>query len=232
MEKERNWNEVKEKIVSMGAAFTEDKVSDQLSAYIRKLGYVTYPILVDLRALETVDAQLGVVVTCVNEETNNGVYVFVVLRNHSYGLVTVIPSTISKAPMVRRVSGDMTTAILGVDHPPLEPFDMMEIAMHTLLNTFLTDIRIAYHIPDEYKDAFLKRYLAVFLRDMAHYYNGTLDKDGKPLVNEEIVNMQPACLRDQLLGLVPDGMIEKEERKGESDEKGASSNAETDTSSV
>ena len=235
MAMEHNWEEVKEAIVTMGAAFTEDTVSSQLSGYIRELGYVTYPILVDVRQMDTVEAELGVVVTCVKEEDDNGVYVFIILRDHSYGLITLIPSTISKAPMIRKVVGDLTTAILRVDHPPLTPFDMMEITMHVMLNTCLADIQRAYHIPEEYKEAFLKRYMAVFLRDMAHYYNGTMDEEsGKPLVNEEIVDIQPACLRDQLMGKVPEGMIKGQEESEPEKEpkKEEEMNAQADTSGL
>lgn len=218
MAMEHNWEEVKESIVTMGAAFTEDTVSSQLSSYIRELGYETHPILVDVSAMETVEAELGVVVTYVNEEENNGVYVFVVLRDHSYGLVTLIPSTVSKAPMIRKVTGDLTAAILGVDHPPLTPFDMIEITGQVLLNTFLKDIRIAYHIPEEQKETFLKMYLPKFLVNMAYYYTGAVDKEtGKPLVNEEIADMQPAYIREQLLGNVPE--IFQEKTKEIEDEK-------------
>lgn len=237
---EHDWEEVKKAIVLMGAAFTDASVSTQLSGYIRELGYVTHPILVDVRQMDTVEAELGVVVTCVKEEDNNGVYVFIILRDHSYGLITLIPSTVSKAPMIRKVAGDLTTAILGVDHPPLTPFDMMEITMHVLLNTCLADIQRAYHIPEEYKETFLKHYMAVFLRDMAHYYNGTVDEaSGKPLVNEEIVDMRPACLRDQLMGKVPEGMIkgqeeseQEESEQGEEPKKEEETNAQADTSGL
>lgn len=220
MSKEYDWNDIKTRIVSIGGAFTDAAISPQLAAYVQELGYEPHPILVDTKGMSgvDVDADFGVVVTYKDDADNNGVYVFVVLRDHSYGLITLLPSTISKAPMIRKVSGDMTNAILSVDHPPLTPFDMVEVAGQVLLNTFIKDIRIAYHIPDEQKEAFLKMYLPKFLVNIAYYYTGAVDKKtGKPMVNEEIADMQPAYIREQLLGNVPEIFQDKPETKPETD---------------
>lgn len=214
-----DWNDIKNRILSLGGTFREEAVHPQIAAYIRELGYEAHPLIVDVSQMDRMDEDLGVcdlavVVTSTQSETNNGVYIFVFLRDHSYGLINLVPSTISKAPMIRKVTGDMTTALLGVDHPPLTPFDMVEIAGQLLVNTFLKDIQIAYRIPDDQKESFLRMYLPKFLVNIAYYYTGAVDKKtGKPMVNEEIVDMQPAYIREQLRQGVPD-IFKPEEKPG------------------
>ena len=57
-----------------------------------------------------------------------------------------------------------------------------------------------------------------FLVNIAYYYTGAVDKKtGKPMVNEEIADMQPAYIREQLLGNVPEIFQDKPETKPETD---------------
>ena len=99
-----NWEIVKENLKTMGVSYQEQPCEETLHNFIKQCGYETHPMIVDLTNLSTVDADLGVVVSHENPETNDGVYVFCVLKNHTLGLITVIPSTISKGPMIRQVA--------------------------------------------------------------------------------------------------------------------------------
>ena len=127
-------------------------------------------------------------------DSDDGVYIFTVLHSGQAGFIVVKPGTISKAPMVRRISGDVVSAISGMDMPPMMPFDAMEISMHVMLGTIMKNIIESCRIPKEYEDAFLRIYFPKFLTDMGLYYAGATTKDGQPMVYEEIVNMEPMVI--------------------------------------
>lgn len=215
-----DWNAIKENLGKLGVSWQQRPVEDALSGYIGECGYDTHPMIVNLESMETVNADLGVIVTHKDIQTNNGVYIFVVLKDHTQGLITVLPSTVSKGPAIRKVAGDFTNALLGVEHPPLTPFDMVEITGQILVNTFLKDIMIAYNIPKEKERQFLCMYLPKFLVEVAYYYTGASDQDGKPLVTEEIADMEPAIIRQALVeGSFPDVFQEPDKEKPEAEVK-------------
>lgn len=192
--------QVKANLKEMGVCYQEREPEKTLTVFIRQCGYETHPIIVNLSEVETVDADIGVIVTHEKPETNNGVYIFCVLKNEAVGLITVIPSTVTKGPMVRRVIGDVTNAITGLDTPPLTPFDMIEVAGQVIANTIMKDLMTAYNIPKEKEQAFLCMYLPKFLANVAMYYTGAAGKDKKPMVNEEAADMEPAQVRQILMG--------------------------------
>lgn len=195
-----NWEQIRTNLDTMGMTYQERTIDDTLSGYIHQCGYCTHPLVVNMDSVDFVDATLGVLVTHVDEHTNNGVYVFVVLRDHTQGLITVIPSTISKGPVLRKVEGDITNAITGISKPAMTPFDLMEVTGQVLANTVMKDILTAFHIPREKEKSFLRIYLPKFLSNVASYYLGVKTKDGKPVVIEEIVDMEPAMIRKVVLG--------------------------------
>ena len=195
-----DWEQIKANLETMGMHYQERTIDDALSSYIYQCGYQTHPLVVNMEQVEFIDATIGVVVTHIDEQTNNGVYVFVVLRDHTQGLITVIPSTISKGPILRKVEGDITNAITGISKPPLTPFDMIEVTGQVLANTVMKDLMSAFHIPREKEKTFLRIYLPKFLSNVASYYLGVKTKDGKPVVLEEIADMEPAMIRKMVLG--------------------------------
>lgn len=188
----------------MGTEYKEHEPDESLAGFMHECGYQAHPAIVDLRPLNTVNADIGVIATSLDESTNNGVYIFCVLKDHALGLITVIPSTVSKAPMVRKVSGDVTNAITGIMLPPLTPFDMVEITGQVIANTVMKDIITAFHVPKETEQAFICMYLPKFLANVAMYYTGAAGEDKKPIVNEEIVDMEPALILQAMSeGTVP-----------------------------
>lgn len=214
-----NWEQIKTNLDTMGMSYQERPVDETLSGYIEQCGYVTHPLIVNMDNVELVDATLGVLVTHVDEKTNNGVYIFVVLRDHTQGLITVIPSTISKGSLLRKVEGDITNAITGLSLPAMTPFDMIEVTGQVLANTVLKDIMTAYHIPREKEKVFLRMYLPKFLSNVASYYLGVKTKDGKPAVAEEIADMEPAMIRKMALNeTFPDCFKDTPEIKDEKEE--------------
>ena len=54
-----------------------------------------------------------------DNHADNGIYIFTVLHSGQAGFIVVIPSTISRAPLVRKVSGDVISAI-NQSHPPCQ----------------------------------------------------------------------------------------------------------------
>lgn len=194
-----NWEIVKENLKTMGVSYQERPCEETLHNFIKQCGYETHPMIVDLTNLSTVDADLGVVVSHENPETNDGVYVFCVLKNHTLGLITVIPNTISKGPMIRQVAGDITTAITGVVTPPLTAFDMIEVTGQVIANTVMKNLMTAFNIPKEQESKFICMYLPKFLANVALHYTGAA-KDGKPIVNEEIADMEPTQIRQMIMG--------------------------------
>lgn len=194
-----DWEKVKAALAEMGLAWQEREPDMALARFMEQCGYIAQPMVVDLASLDHVTAKMGVVATHRDEGTNNGIYVFCVLEDGSLGLLTVVPSTVSKAPMIRRLAGDLTDAVTGVVLPPLTAFDMVEIVGQVLVNTVMKDLMMAFGVPKEKEHAFTCVYLPQFLADVAMHWTGAVDKDGKPLVNEEIVDMGPARVRQMVM---------------------------------
>lgn len=213
-----DWKEVEANLKAMGVPYQKQEPEESLAGFMQECGYQAHPAIVDLRGLDAVDADIGVLATNLDEGTNNGVYIFCVLKDHALGLVTVIPSTVSKAPMIRKISGDVTNAVTGVVLPPLTPFDMVEVTGQVIANTVMKDIATAFHIPKEKQQVFTCMYLPKFLANVAMYYTGATDKDKKPMVNEEVVDMEPAMVRQMLVeGNLPDIFKPKGKEGGEGD---------------
>lgn len=215
---ELNWTEIKKGLDIMGVSYQERDADESLKRFIKQCGYDAHSMIVCLSNLDTVDADIGVIVTHESPETNNGVYIFCVLRNHALGLITVIPSTVFKGPMIRKVTGDITNAITGVVLPSLTTFDMIEVTGQVIANTVMRDLITAFNIPKEKEQSFICMYLPKFLANVAMHYTGAADKDGNPIVNEEIADMEPTRIRQMVLGGdLPD--IFKQEPESEKQEQ-------------
>ena len=193
-----DWKKVKGNLEQIGVDYQDRSPEPELANFIGQCGYDVHPMIVNLEGLETVNAQVGVIATSKDEKSNNGVYIFCILDNKALGLVTVIPSTISKGPMVRRVTGDITNALTGLELPVLSPFDMIEVTGQVIANTVMRDLITAYNIPKEAEHTFITMYLPKFLANVALYYTGAADKDKKPLVLEEIADMEPYQIRQMI----------------------------------
>ena len=109
-----DWDIIKNNLTEIGVTFTECEPSESLSGFIRQCGYISHPMIVNLHNLETVDSDMGVIVTSVDETINDGVYIFSVLNDNSLALITIVPSTIAKGPMIRKLAGEYTDAITGI----------------------------------------------------------------------------------------------------------------------
>lgn len=186
-----NLEEIKATLTEMGLSYTEGNVPDNLVRLTKTYGYTVIPIVVDLTSESAVDAELGILVQNNALDVDNGVYIFTVLHSGQAGFMVVQPSTVSRAPFIRKVTGDITSAIDGIDLPPLMPFDMVEITAHMLTNTFMHMIMESCHIPKEYKTAFLRLYMPKFLANVGLYFVGATNEDGSPMIYETIANMEP-----------------------------------------
>ena len=194
-----DWDKIKENLTAMNVSFVDCSPSESLEGFIKECGYVVHPMIVNLKDLEMVNSDTGVIVTSVNENVNNGVYIFSILEDGSLALVTVIPSTVSKGPLIRKLSGDYTEALMGVATEPLTPFDLIEVTGQVLANTVMKHIMASFNIPKEKEQDFISVYLPKFLANVAMHYTGA-SKDSKPIVNEEIADMEPALVRQMILG--------------------------------
>ena len=188
--KDINLEEVKKSLNEMNIPYREESVPEQLMDLIKVFGYEATSLLVDLTNIDTVDAELGVIVRNARHEIDDGVYIFTVLHSGQAGFIIVEPGTISRAPIVRKVTGDLITAITSVDVPPLLPFDMIEITAHMLAGTFIKIIAESCRIPKEYEQTFMHLYMPKFLANVGMYFVGATKEDGSPMVYEEIANIE------------------------------------------
>ncbi len=191
-------DDVKQALEQMQLPYQETGVSDTLVNYMDMCGYRAYPVTVDVSGLNTIDAKMGVLASPKEETDNNGVYIFCVLENGALGLVTVIPSTVSKAPQIRKAIGDIKSALEEIPLPPLTPFDLTEITGQVLDHVITKWIVTGLHLSQAEKETFLRLYLPKFLSNVGLYYLGVADESGKPKINEEIVNVEPIQLRQYM----------------------------------
>lgn len=193
--KELNLEEVKTALTEMGIPYKEDDVPENLMKSLTELvkffNYTPSPLWANLTNIDTVDAELGIIVRNSDLEMDNGVYIFTVLHSGQAGFIVVEPSTMSRAPLIRKVTGDLISAVTAVDLPPLQPFDMIEITAHLLAGTFMKVIMESCNIPKEYEQPFLHLYMPKFLANVGMYFAGAVKEDGSPMVYEETANIEP-----------------------------------------
>ncbi len=183
--------EIKKALAEMGIPYNEGDIPANLIELTKSFGYTIIPILADISGVNTVDAELGVVVRNNDLSIDNGVYIFTVLHSGQAGFIVVEPGTVSRAPLIRRVSGDLVTAITSVDLPPLMPFDMVEVTAHMIAGTFMKTIMESCRIPAEYEQVFTRLYMPRFLANVGMYFVGATKDDGTPMVYEKVANMEP-----------------------------------------
>lgn len=192
--KEFTLDEIKKSLEDMSIPYNEEEGPKNQLELIKTFHYEAFPLTVDLAKVDTVDAEVGVVVRNADHSVDNGIYIFTVLQSGQAGFIVVEPGTISRAPMIRKVTGDMISAINGIDLPPLMPFDMVEIVGHTLTNTFMRMIMESCKIPEEHRKTFLRLYLPKFLANVGLYFTGATKEDGSPMIYEEIANIEPMII--------------------------------------
>lgn len=192
--KEFTEKEIEDALRSMNIPYKRKQPPANQASLAKTFQYEALPIIVNLKSVDTVDAERGIIVKNMDKTADNGVYIFTVLRTGQAGFIVVIPSTISKAPMIRKVTGDMISAITGIDLPPLKPFDMVEIMAYTLANTFLRFMMESCQIPEEHRSLFLRLYMPRFLANIGLYFTGATKEDGSPMIYEEVVNMEPMMI--------------------------------------
>lgn len=193
-----NLEHVKKALENMGIPYKKDKIPSNQLSLITSFGYEALSLIVDLTNIETVDAETGIIVKNKDQTVDNGIYIFTVLHSGQAGFIVVEPGTISRTPMVRKVSGDVIAAVNGIDMPPLMPYDMVEIVAHSLTGTFMKMLADSCRIPKEYQQAFLRLYVPKFLANVGMYFVGATTDDGKPMIYEEIVNMEPMVIWNAL----------------------------------
>ncbi len=185
---------IKRSLAEMNIPYKEGKIPENLENLTKQYGYTIIPVLADLSGVETVDAELGVIVRNNNLEIDNGVYIFTVLHSGKAGFIVVEPGTVSRAPIIRKAAGDLINAVTSVDLPPLTPFDMIEITAHMLAGTFMKSIMEPCHVPKEYEQAFMRLYMPKFLANVGMYFVGAVKEDGSPMVYEEVANIEPVMV--------------------------------------
>lgn len=220
--KELDLEPIKTALTDMGIPYNEDGIPENLMVLVKEFGYEASPLITDLTNVDTVDAELGVIVRNKDLKVDNGVYIFTVLHSGQAGFIVVQPGTVSRAPLVRKVTGDLIAAMTGVDLPPLTPFDMVEITGHLLAGTFMKTIMESCNIPEEYEQAFLNIYMPKFLANVGLYFTGMTKEDGSPMVYEETINMEPMIAWKGLMKGEVKKNEEKEKPENRTDTKGNS----------
>lgn len=218
--KELDLEPIKTALTDMGISYNEDGIPENLMRLVKQFGYEPSPLLADLTNVDTVDAELGVIVRNADPAIDDGVYVFTVLHSGQAGFIVVRPGTVSRTPLVRKVAGDLTAVITGLDLPPLTPFDMVEVTAHVLADTFMKTIMKSCSVPEEMEQAFLNIYMPKFLANVGMYYIGASNEDGSPMIYEETVNMEPMIAWKSLTkGASPENE-EQKETGNETDQEG------------
>lgn len=167
--------------------------------------FVMSDIFVDLQSIDGLDAVNGVVVTYQNQENNDGVYIFTVQNDSSISLMVVIPNSISTGPMIRRASGDIVSAITGLDLPMLSVFDKVEVTGQVIADTIITPMMDMLNIPQNKRVQFVTIYLPRFMANVAQQYIGS------STLKEEVVEMEPYMVKEMLFEETP----KKENDKGD-----------------
>lgn len=183
--------QVKASLSGMGIPYKDGSVLGNQLELIKSFNYEALPLTVDLTNVDSIDAETGAVVRYMDPSVDNGIYIFTVLHSGQAGFIVVEPGTVSRAPLIRKVAGDLVSAVNAVDLPPLMPFDMVEVTAHMLAGTFMKTVMKACRIPKEYEQPFLRLYMPKFLANVGMYFVGAAKEDGSPMVYEEIVNMEP-----------------------------------------
>lgn len=193
-QKQFTMDEIKQSLENMGIPYEEKDAPENQQKLVKTYRYEPLPLVVDLTKMEKIDAESGVIVRNMDDTVDNGVYAFTVLRSGQAGFLVVIPGTISRAPLVRKVAGDLISVINGVDLPPLTPYDMVEILGHVIPNTFIDMIMESCQIPKAYKKQFMNLYMPKFIANIGLYFTGATKEDGSPMIYEEVVNMEPMMI--------------------------------------
>lgn len=163
---------------------------DELAKYY---GLETYGTHVDLSAIEDLNAFEGTVVTYKDNESNNGIYVFCVQEDKSIGMFVVVPSTISTGPMIRQVTGDITSLITGADLPLLTTFDKIELTGFIISNVIIKPMIEALNIPEGKAHEFEAIYLPRFMSNVARQFLGSEE------LKEETIEMEPQMVKAMIV---------------------------------
>lgn len=192
--KEWNLDDIRSALTEMGIPYNEGNVPAHLMELITAFKYEAAPILTDLTNVDTVDAELGIIVRNMDYDADDGIYIFTVMHSGQAGFIVVQPCTVSRAPLIRKVTGDLISAVTGIDLPPLLPFDMVEITAHMIAGTFMKTLMESCHIPKDYEQIFMRLYMPKFLANVGMYFVGATKEDGSPMVYEETANMEPMMI--------------------------------------
>lgn len=119
--------EIKTALLEMEIPYADGEGPEHLLELARSFGYQPFPIMADLSGLTQVDAEIGILVQNSDLATDDGVYIFSVLHSGQAGFLVVCPGTVSRAPLIRKVAGDITTALQGLDLPPLTPLTWLKL---------------------------------------------------------------------------------------------------------
>lgn len=219
-----DWKQIKKNLKELNLPYQQHTNRPELDNLARAYGYVPHSMTVSLNNMENVKGGEGVVVTHENPESNNGVYLFCLHLDSAVNLVVLIPSTISKSPMIHKVVGDITTAIEGITTPALTTFDKVEIAGFIIVDTIIKPLRIALGIPKEKEQQFINIYLAKFMANVTRQYLGSPD------LLEETVDAEPQWVKQMILNPELFTKENKNESEGDSNAEKKDSNVEADDS--
>lgn len=208
---------INENLFKLNIPFIEDSYNEQIAHHLDELanlyGFTSLKQYVDLRLVEGLTAEIGVLIQYKDLENNNGVYVFCINTDQSISLMSIIPSTIDKSPQILSISGNIQNAITGMDLPILTCFDKVEIAGYVIVNTVIKPLMQALNIRKEQEKDFIMMYLPNFLATVAKQYLG--DKS----LRQEEVEMIPFQIKKIL-------DIKENDKLDASRENGVSKNAE------
>lgn len=157
-------------------------------------GLHSHDIFIDVSSIPEVHSDVALIVTYADEGVNNGVYAYCAQPDGSTAMMVIQPSTISKGPMISRVTGDVVDAITGIENMPiLTTFDKVEVIGGVIGRTVLEPLMDTLGIPEAGRELFEKLYLPRLMANIAFQYLGS------DQLKEEMVEMEPYTVKQMVL---------------------------------
>lgn len=185
------WDELQPLLVKLGLRYELCRASDHLIKLVQLYDYCPQ----DISTYSMIDDEklIGVVVTHINKDVDNGVYVFHASQSGRIMLSVLRPSTIDRQQIVNCAILNIETALSNADIPTLTPDDIVRTVYELLKRQICDTSAKAQQFPNDKQELYGKIYMDLLLHNLQLYH--TQDD----AYQENIINDQPSRIRTMLL---------------------------------
>lgn len=185
------WDELQPLLVKLGLRYELCRASDHLIKLVQLYDYCPQ----DISTYGMIDDEklIGVVVTHINRDVDNGVYVFHASQSGRIMLSVLRPSTIDRQQIVNCAILNIETALSNADIPTLTPDDIVRTVYELLKRQICDTSAKAQQFPNDKQELYSKIYMDLLLHNLQLYH--TQDD----AYQENIINDQPSRIRTMLL---------------------------------